>query len=136
MFRNSYLYSVLFLKCPRCREGNLLERHPYHLSNFNKVKQKCSQCNLKYAIEPSFFTGSMYVSYAVGVAIAVTVYVLTLIMNLKLGPTAILISITITLFILTPYIGAVSKSIWAHFFLKYDKSLVQKHKSKSNDSGA
>ncbi|MEH6704450.1 MAG: DUF983 domain-containing protein [Galbibacter orientalis] len=97
----------------------------------NKVKDRCEKCNLNFHIEPSFYTGSMYISYAVGVAVAVTAYVLSLIFNMQLGPTGILGIIIISLVVLMPYIGAVSKSIWAHFFLKYNPEIAKKV---SNDS--
>ena len=112
------LYSILFLKCPRCHKGEFLEANPYNIKNMNKVKSHCPNCGLKYSIEPSFYTGSMYVSYAVGVAVAVAAYVLSLIFGCNFGPAGILISIIGALLILMPYIGAVSKSIWAHMFLK------------------
>jgi len=129
--KKTILYSTLFLKCPQCRKGKFLEAHPYNLSNMNKVKDACPKCGLKYSIEPAFYTGSMYVSYAVGVAVAVATYVLSLIFGLDFGPTEILISIVITLIVTMPYIGAVSKSIWAHFFFKYDPKIAEKVSNQS-----
>ena len=131
--KKSILYSILFLKCPQCRQGEFLEANPYKISNMNKVKERCPKCDLKYSIEPSFYTGSMYVSYAVGIAIAVAAYIITLIFGLDFGPTGILLSIIGSLFITMPYIGAVSKSIWAHFFFKYNTEIAKKV---SNDSRA
>ena len=75
----------------------------------------------------------MYVSYAVGVAVAIAVFVLTLIFGMDLGPGGILLSIVGTLVLTMPYIGAVSKSIWAHFFFKYNPKIANKA---SNDSRA
>ncbi|MFC5048299.1 DUF983 domain-containing protein [Aquimarina hainanensis] len=98
----------------------------------NKVKEKCPKCELKYSLEPSFYYGSMYVSYGVGIAIAVAVYILSVIFGLQLSPLGIFIAIVMVLIALMPYIGAVSKSIWASFFFKYDKKLAKKvrnHKS-------
>ncbi|MGJ8665870.1 MAG: DUF983 domain-containing protein [Patiriisocius sp.] len=92
----------------------------------NKVKEYCPKCGLKYSIEPAFYTGAMYVSYAVGIAVAVAAYFLGLIFGFDFGPTGILLSIVGALVITMPYIGAVSKSIWAHFFFKYD-SLIAKN---------
>jgi len=92
----------------------------------NKVKESCPKCGLKYSIEPAFYTGSMYVSYGVGIAVAVAVYVLILIFGLDFGPTAILLSIVAALVLTMPYIGAVSKSIWAHFFFKYNPEIAKK----------
>lgn len=126
--KGSKLYSILFLKCPRCHGGEFLEAHPYNLGNFNKVRQRCPKCQLKYSLEPSFYYGSMYVSYAVGVAIAITVYVLTLIFRLELSVGALFGSIVVVLVLLMPYIGAVSKSIWANIFFKYDKAMAKRVK--------
>ena len=126
-FRNTYLYSVLFLKCPRCRQGDLLVSNPYRLSKMNKVHDTCPSCHVKYAIEPSFFTGSMYVSYAVGVALAIATYLTTVVLGWEVGPAEILWTIVSFLLLLMPYIGAVSKSIWAHFFFTYEPEANQKN---------
>ncbi|MEZ4802118.1 MAG: DUF983 domain-containing protein [Gelidibacter sp.] len=131
MFRRSKLYSILFLKCPQCRQGDLLESHPYRSFGMNKVKDKCEKCELNFHIEPSFYTGSMYVSYAVGVAVAVAAYILSLIFQMHLGPAGILGLIVVSLIVLMPYIGAVSKSLWAHFFLKYNPEIAKKIKNDS-----
>lgn len=128
----SYLYSLLFLKCPQCRQGDLLKAHPYKLSNLNKVKDRCPSCSLKYSLEPAFYTGSMYVSYAVGVAIGVAIFVITYFTGMANHPLNIFGYIVAALFVLMPYIGAVSKSIWAHTFLKYNPVIA---KQVSNDTG-
>lgn len=123
--KNSFLYSILFLKCPRCRKGALLESSPYKLSKFNKVRERCPACNLKYAIEPSFFYGSMYVSYGVGVALAVAVFMIMLILGVAGNPLYIFIAIVLALALSFPYVGAVSKSIWAHIFIKHDPVIAR-----------
>lgn len=126
--KGSKLYSILFLKCPRCHEGEFLEANPYKLSNFNKVKERCPKCNLKYSIEPSFYYGSMYVSYGVGVAVAVAVYVLTLIFGVDLSILGLFGLIVGVLVLAMPWIAAISKSIWANFFFQYDKEIAEKVK--------
>ena len=119
MKTSSKLYSVLFLKCPKCHKGDLLVQHPYKLSAMNRVNDRCTVCGQKFKLEPSFFYGSMYVSYAIGVAMAVAVFVLGLLLGFK-GMLQYFFAISIVLVILMPYIGALSKSIWAHFFIDYD----------------
>lgn len=126
--KGNKLYSILFLKCPRCHKGKFLEANPYKLSKFNKVKERCPKCDLKYSIEPSFYYGSMYVSYAVGIAVAVAVYVLTLIFPIELSVLGLFGLIVGALVIAMPWIGAVSKSIWANIFFKYDKNIADKVK--------
>ena len=126
--KGSKLYSILFLKCPQCHKGDFLEANPYKLSNFNKVKERCPKCGLKYSLEPSFYTGSMYVSYAVGIAVGVAVYVLTLLFGLDLHVSTLFILIVVALILAMPYIAAVSKSIWANMFFKYDKTIAERIK--------
>ncbi len=124
------LKSVLFLKCPRCTEGKFLEKPPYSFST-NKVLDKCPRCKVNYHLETSFYTGSMYVSYAVGVAIGVTVFVLSyVVIGWPTNPLGIFGIIVLVLILLMPYISAVSKSIWAHFFIQYNKNLADKMKNR------
>ncbi|MFM1879447.1 MAG: hypothetical protein RLZZ241_2313 [Bacteroidota bacterium] len=122
MRKGSKLFSILWLKCPRCHEGEFLESHPYNLSNFNRVRETCPSCGLKYKIEPSFYYGSMYVSYAVGVAVGVAVFVLITLLGIELSIGGLFATIVGTLIALMPWIGAVSKSIWANIFFKYNKN--------------
>ncbi|ARN77397.1 DUF983 domain-containing protein [Nonlabens spongiae] len=129
MKHKSMLVSILTLKCPRCRQGAFLEANPYKLSKMNKVREHCPKCGLKYHIEPSFYTGSMYVSYGVGVAVAVAVFVILAIFDLIDDPLIIFLAILGTLILTFPYIGAVSKSIWAHMFIKFDKDIAEKVKN-------
>lgn len=131
--KTSILNSVLFLKCPQCRQGKFLEAHPYKLSKMNHVKNRCPECDLKYSIEPSFFTGSMYVSYGVGIAFAVATYVILLLLGIAGNPLTIFISVVVVLAFTFPYIGAVSKAIWAHLFIKYNLVIAQqvKHDSRT-----
>lgn len=123
--KSSKLYSILFLKCARCHKGDLLEANPYNIIKFNKVKERCSKCHLKYSIEPSFYYGSMYVSYGVGIAVAVAVFVIIKLLGLDIGVLGIFVSIVAVLLLTMPYIGAVSKSIWANIFFKYDEELAE-----------
>lgn len=123
--QGSKLYSIIFLKCPRCHKGEFFEANPYKLSNFNKVKERCPKCDLKYSIEPSFYTGSMYVSYAVGIAVAVAAYVLTLIFGLELSIGTLFVVIVTALVLAMPWIAAVSKSIWANIFFTFDKEIAK-----------
>ncbi|MFH6604437.1 hypothetical protein ACEZ3G_13170 [Maribacter algicola] len=58
----------------------------------------------------------MYVSYAVIIAVAVAIYVLTRLLGLDFGPLQLFATIVTGLVLSMPYTGAVSKSIWADFF--------------------
>ncbi|MBC2838120.1 DUF983 domain-containing protein [Robiginitalea sp. SC105] len=123
--KGSKLYSIVFLKCPRCHQGAFLQSHPYDLASMNRVRETCPKCQLKYRIEPSFYYGSMYVSYGVGVAVAIAVFVIILLTGLELGVGGIFGVIVAVLVLLMPWIGAVSKSIWANFFFKFDREIAR-----------
>lgn len=118
--KGSKLYSIVKMKCPRCQEGEFFVSHPYHLKNAGDIHEYCSRCNLKYSKEPGFYYGAMYVSYALGVALFVTLWTS---FNLFFPNTttgiqiATIISLTV---ILTPYLYALSKIIWANLFIKYE----------------
>ncbi|MGB0198708.1 MAG: DUF983 domain-containing protein [Flavobacteriaceae bacterium] len=93
--------------------------HPYRLRAMNRVNNHCNFCGQKLKLEPSFYYGSMYVSYAIGVAIAVAVFVLGMLAGLE-GMIHHFVAITAVLIALMPYIGALAKSIWAHLFIHFD----------------
>jgi len=118
----SKILSILRLRCPQCRRGKMLKGHPYNLKKFNQVHQHCPHCHLNLKIEPSFYYGSMYVSYAVGVALSVATYVLLRLLFGKLSLPQNFGAICFVLVLGMPYINAISKVIWASFFFSYDVS--------------
>ena len=63
----------------------------------------------------------MYVSYAVGVAIAVAAFIITYFF-LGLSPTYSFAAIVVILAILYPVIVRISRNIWINLFINYDKS--------------
>ncbi|MGO4920153.1 DUF983 domain-containing protein [Maribacter spongiicola] len=124
--KGNKLYSILTGSCPRCHEESMyLDKNPYHMGKIFKMHEKCSHCDLKYKIEPSFFYGAMYVSYGVGIAFAVAAFVIA---NLFLGTGLIeaFIAIIITLIVFMPVIMRVSRNIWINLFIKYDAKATSK----------
>ena len=119
--KGTRLYSIFKRKCPRCHEGDFFVSTPYDLRKAGEIHENCPKCGLKYSKEPGFYYGAMYVSYALGVALFVALWVS---MNLFFSDVStglqIFIIITVSI-ILTPYLYALSKIIWANFFIKYDR---------------
>jgi len=125
--KGTKMYSILTGNCPRCHEESMYENsNPYALSKIFNMNDRCSHCGLKYKIEPSFFYGAMYVSYAVGVAFAVAAFVVSF---LFLGTSLVttFISIVGTLIVFMPLILRLSRNIWINFFVKYDPTAVKNH---------
>ena len=118
--KGNKLYSILTGSCPKCHnESMYLDKNPYKLRNLFKMHERCSHCHTKYKIEPSFFYGAMYVSYAVGIAFAFAAFVISF---LLVGTSLIntFISIVVTLIVFMPVIVRLSRNIWINLFVHYD----------------
>ena len=124
--KGNKIYSILTGSCPKCHQESMyVNKNPYVLSDTLKMHDRCSKCNTKYKIEPSFFYGSMYVSYAVGIAFAVAAYIIS---YYFFGASINIAFITIiaTLVVFLPIILRLSRNIWINIFMNYDESLVKK----------
>ena len=88
------------------------------------MHDRCTTCNTKYKIEPSFFYGAMYVSYGVGIAFAVAAFVIS---YLFVGTSLVntFVSIVSTLIVFLPVIIRLSRNIWINFFIHYDPNVVK-----------
>ncbi len=123
--KGTKLYSILTGSCPKCHEESMYENtNPYALSQLFKMHGRCSHCGTKYKIEPSFFYGSMYVSYGVGIAFAVATFVIAFLFLGASLPTTF-IAIVGTLVVFMPVIIRLSRNIWINFFIKYDPTAAK-----------
>ena len=97
-----------------------VERNPYKFSKTLKMHDRCSHCDTKFKMEPSFFYGAMYVSYAVGVAISVATFIIAYFF-IGLDRHYTFFAIIGILALLLPIIVRISRNIWINFFMKYNK---------------
>jgi len=119
-------HSILTGSCPRCNEESMYAgKNLYNPSYTIKMNEKCSHCGLHYSMEPSFFYGSMYVSYALGVGLGVAAFILFY-FGLKTNLKTAFIGITATLVLLMPVLMRVSRNVWINFFISYDKDWASK----------
>ena len=124
--KGSKINSILNGSCPKCQEESMYKNsNPYVLSDTLKMHERCSHCNTRYKIEPSFFYGAMYVSYGVGIAFAVAAFVISFIL-IGTSLTTAFIAIIITLILFLPVILRLSRNIWINLFMSYDKKLANK----------
>ncbi|WP_019039534.1 DUF983 domain-containing protein [Psychroflexus tropicus] len=131
MLKGTKLYSVFTGKCPVCQEGKMyVEPNPYKLSKIYDMHERCSVCNQKFKIEPSFFYGAMYVSYGLGVAFSVAAFI-TSYFFIGMDVITSFFSIIAVLLIMGPIIMRLSRNIWINFFLSYDKDA--KHKTSKSE---
>jgi len=117
--KGSKIYSILRGKCPRCHEGDFF-KYTFTMNIFkvNKIEKKCSQCDLKYMIEPAFYFGALYVSYGITVAICIVTFITSkIIFDLALLSSFIAVFIVLILFI--PVNLRLSRILWINIFINY-----------------
>ncbi|BAO76343.1 DUF983 domain-containing protein [Winogradskyella sp. PG-2] len=119
------LYSILFGACPKCHQESMyVEKNSYILTDTLKINEICSHCNTRYRMEPSFFYGSMYVSYGVGIAFALIAFAVSYLI-FESSLLVAFFAIVGTLVVFMPFIMRLSRNIWINLFLSYDKSLIK-----------
>lgn len=123
--RPGLLMSLLTNKCARCRRGDLyVTQNPYDLKRMTEMHVNCPVCGQLVEIEPGFYFGTGYVSYALSVMVCVASFIAWKVfvgMSLEdnrlfwwIGSNAIL------LLLLQPILMRLSRTIWLAFFVRYD----------------
>lgn len=126
MLKGTKLYSIFTGTCPVCQnESMYTSSNLYNPKKTQEMRERCSHCGTKYKIEPSFFYGSMYVSYGVGVAIAMVAFAVTYFL-LDLSRWNIFLVITFISIFSLPIVIRISRNIWINIFMDYDKEKAKK----------
>lgn len=121
MLKGSKLYSIFKGVCPVCHGESMYEEsNPYKLNKIFKMHERCSHCQTKYKIEPSFFYGAMYVSYGVGIAFAIAAFIVSYVI-FGGGLMTSFLAIVGTLIVMMPVIMRLSRNIWINIFMHFDK---------------
>lgn len=130
LFKETKLYSMLTGVCPVCHQESMyVEANPYKIGSTLKMHERCSHCNTKYKMEPSFFFGAMYVSYPVGIAFACFAFVIAFFI-LKINVLTSFYIICLVMIFMLPIILRLSRNIWINFFKSFNK---QKQKTPSHN---
>ncbi|WP_459211542.1 DUF983 domain-containing protein [Aquimarina rhabdastrellae] len=120
--KGTKVYSILTGACPVCHEESMY-KHPNPYSSIFQtlsMNERCSHCQTKYKIEPSFFYGAMYVSYPVGIAFAVAAFIIAnFFFELTLLQSFFIIVGTLIVFM--PIIMRLARNIWINFFKHFKK---------------
>ena len=83
------------------------------------MEETCECCGHKYEIENGFFYGAMYVSYALTVAIMVSMIVATYVLVPNPSAGAYIAAVVIGVIVMIPITFRGSRLIWMNFFSKY-----------------
>ena len=126
--RPNYYWSMLTMKCPRCRRGPMFkDANPFKklkLSHIFDMHDNCPVCNQKYDLEQGFWYGTGYVSYALAVAVSATTFVAWLVLiGISTDDNRIFWWLGLNSFLLVviqPWLMRLSRVIYIRFFVKYD----------------
>ena len=124
---HNYFWTIFNQKCPHCRKGDLFRvKNPYKLKTMFAMYDNCPVCGQRTEIEPGFYYGTSYVSYALTVAFSASTFVAWwVLIGLSTEDNRLFwwIGINSSLMILLqPYIMRLSRVVWLSFFVKYDQN--------------
>jgi uncharacterized protein (DUF983 family) len=125
--RQGFFLSVLKNKCPRCRKGNMyIGGNAYKLNAFMRMPERCEVCGQPIDLEPGFYYGTSYVSYALSIILCMLTFVLwwiTIGFSFEdrrffwwMGSNAIF------LVVIQPLLMRLSRTIWLAFFVRYNSN--------------
>lgn len=116
------IYNLLRLKCPRCHEGDLFEGAAYHPKYTINMPARCAKCKQPYFLEPGFYYGAMYLSYALNVGLGlVSFFIIWAILGFEKATfMKSALAAMFFLFLIFPINLRVSRAIWLYIFYKQD----------------
>jgi hypothetical protein len=121
----SKTYSIFYLKCPRCHEGDTFETGSWSFKKSFDMYQHCPKCDLDYFPEPGFYYGSMFISYIWTGWMSLLIVAL---LNWWLGFSQIAAFVVLFFFLLINfvYIFRISRLMWLNIHVKYDPDSLKK----------
>ena len=126
----NYYWSILTMKCPRCRRGRMFKEGALYkslkLSHIFNMYDNCPECGQKYDLEQGFWYGTGYVSYALAVAVSVTTFEAWLVLiGVSADDNRIFWWLglnTVLLVVIQPWLMRLSRVIYMRFFVKYNEN--------------
>lgn len=133
----NYYWSILAMRCPRCRKGPMFNNgNPYKklsLKNIFDMPEHCPSCGQKYDMEPGFWYGTGYVSYALAIAVTVASFIAWwVLIGVSVNDNKVLwwlAANSVLLVVLQPWLMRLSRVIYIRFFVFYDPD-YKKHRPK------
>ena len=116
---------LFICKCPRCREGDMfVSTNPWKLKTTMRMHDDCPVCGQPFNLEPGFYYGSSYVSYALSITFSfftLLMWWLTIGFSTTDNRFFFWMAFNIILLILIqPYLMRVARTGWLAFFVRYD----------------
>lgn len=130
----TYIKNILTQKCPRCHESDLFTHKWYDFKNNTKMKSSCSVCGQRTELEPGFYHGTGYVSYALTVGFSIITFVLWIaITHIGIGDKRVfwwLVIDVVSLIALQPWLMRISRVLWLSWFFHDDDHLFMDNEKK------
>jgi hypothetical protein len=125
----NYWWSILTMKCPRCRRGAMFTNpHAYKklsLKYIFDMPNNCPVCKQQFDMETGFWYGTGYVSYALAVAFSVATFVAWYVLiGVATDDNRIFWWLGINAFLLIiiqPWMMRMSRVLYIRFFVRYNK---------------
>ena len=102
--------------CPQCRQGKMFKYPVWKISKFAEMNENCPVCGLKFEVEPGFWYGAMFVSYANTILLLVFMGVGMFYLFNDPPTVYYIVTITVMSIVLVPFNFRVSRSVFLHLF--------------------
>jgi hypothetical protein len=124
------LWSMLTMRCPRCRRGNMFKHNNAYkklkLSYILDMDDFCPVCQQKFDLEPGFWYGTGYVSYALlALFSGITFIAWWIIIGISTEDNRVfywLLFNGILIVVLQPWFMRFSRVVYLNFFVKYNEN--------------
>jgi uncharacterized protein (DUF983 family) len=132
------MWSIFTSKCPRCRRGKMFNTNNAYaklsLKHIFDMPEVCPECGQKYDMEPGFWYGTSYVSYALTVAMSVATFVAWVVLiGVSVNDNRIfwwLGTNAVILVLAQPWLMRISRVLYIRFFVSYDKDYEKTNPTK------
>lgn len=115
----SLLTSIFGKKCPRCRASEMFVS-PMMINKPLEMHDRCKVCGQNFMPEPGFYYGAMFISYIMSSFFFLIVAGIAIIF-FKWSVEAAFGLIIFLGIILYLWVLRMSRTIWIHIMIKYDK---------------
>lgn len=102
--------------CPQCREGKMFKYPLRKISKFAEMNENCPVCGLKFEVEPGFWYGAMFVSYANTILLLVIMGIGMFYLFNDPPTLYYIVAITIVSILFVPFNFRISRSVFLHLF--------------------
>ena len=125
MEKPNFLWSIVTMKCPRCRRGPMFTQpNPWKLKKTLQMPGKCPECGQPFELEVGFWYGTGYVSYGLSLAFSVATFIAWwLLVGLSTQDYRFFIWMGLNgllLVVMQPWIMRLSRVVYLYFFVPYD----------------